>query len=314
MKRIKVLNFHEINTSHEIKWFEDLVIYLKEKKKIISCDDLHVAFKENISIKDSFLLTVDDGHISFLKNIFPIIEKHQVPISLFVSPLVCGEKKNFWYQEMSDFDEKLSKKIISEILNISLKDIDDLRFKSILKSVEINVIYEYIKRYQKVSGLSNKPFKNMDVNDLLEVNKSPLVTIGGHTMNHPILANESDNSSEYEISGSIHKLSDILNEEVKYFAYPNGIPELDYSSRETAFAKANGIKLSFSTKFRKVRRNSNLMEIPRGELSSGKFSVATKILIWNYWRDMVNLKNGQKDYNDRIQMKRILKRRTFNQL
>lgn len=307
MNGIKVLNFHEINNPNEVKWFEDIIIYLKSKKIIISCDDLNGCLNNDKNLKESYLLTVDDGHNSFYKNIYPIIHKHNVPIALFVSPKICKEKVNFWYQEMKDYDSIISKQIISELINIPIKEINDISFKSILKSLEINVIHEYIARYQKVTNTSVKTFQNMTINNLVEVKKSGLVTIGAHTLNHPILLNENNDISKYEIDESIDELSNILDQKIKYFAYPNGIPKIDYSYREMEYVKSKGVNISFSTNFKKVFKKNNLMDIPRGEISNGRFSFAMKIFLWNYWRGLANIKNGQKELDDRNKMSELLR-------
>lgn len=307
MRGIKVLNFHEIISNKDINWFESILVYLKNKKNLISCDDLYHCLNGDINLKESYLITVDDGHNSFYKNIYPLIKKHRVPIALFVSPKICKEKVNFWYQEMIGYDSKLSRQIISELINLPFKEINEINFKSILKNLEIRVIHEYIARYQKIAKINRKPFQNMTVDNLIEVNNSGLVTVGGHTMNHPILLNESDDISKYEIEESINELSNILNQKIKYFAYPNGIPNIDYSKREMEYVRSKGINISFSTNFQQIFEGNDLMEIPRGELSNGRFSFKIKLLLWEQWRALANIKNGEKENVERNNISKVLK-------
>ena len=301
---IKVINFHEV---YDVKWFEDIIIYLKNNKKIISCDDLYSHLDNQVKLKESYLLTVDDGHKSFYDNIFPVIKKHKVPIALFASPKICKEKENFWWQEIENFDNTLFKKIFSDIINIPGTVLNEMGVISIIKSIKIEEVLEAISRYQKIAKVNNKPFQNMTVDNLLELKKTGLVTIGAHTMNHPILHNEDNDVSKYEIEESINELSNILNEEIKYFAYPNGIPKIDYSDREMKYVKSKGIKISFSTKFKKVTRADNLMEIPRGEISNGKFNFKNKLFLWEYWNSLSHIKNGNKTLNERKILLNMLK-------
>jgi len=78
----------------------------------------------------------------------------------------------------------------------------------------------------------------MSESELKEAYDSGLVAVGAPTQNHPILANETEQTSRYEIQSSILELSDMLGTQVKYFAYPNGIPSLDFGEREIDVLKA----------------------------------------------------------------------------
>ena len=87
---------------------------------------------------------------------------------------------------------------MGKIINTSIIDI--------CKNLPLKIIKEIITIYQKETNTRPKSFLNMNVQDLLEVEKSGLVTIGAHTLNHPILKNECDENCDYEITGSIKEL------------------------------------------------------------------------------------------------------------
>ena len=74
---------------------------------------------------------------------------------------------------------------------------------------------------------------------------SGLVTIGAHTINHPVLKNESDTGCRYEIAESVKQLELILEKPVKYLAYPNGRLHLDFGEREMNYLKESNIALYF---------------------------------------------------------------------
>ena len=81
----------------------------------------------------------------------------------------------------------------------------------------------------------------MNLDEILELEKSDLVTIGAHTLNHPILQNESLETSRKEITDSIIELEKLLGHKIKYFAYPNGAKALDFGMREIDILKENKI-------------------------------------------------------------------------
>ena len=96
------------STSISSKNFQDQIRYLKENNfNILPISDLVLFFNKNYDIPDkSVFITIDDGYKSFYEHAFPILKKHKIPFSLFLSTkFVSNEKK-------SDF---MSWKMIEEL-------------------------------------------------------------------------------------------------------------------------------------------------------------------------------------------------------
>jgi hypothetical protein len=88
-------------------------------------------------------------------------------------------------------------------------------------------------------------------------------------MNHPILANETDDDSKTEILQSVLSLQKLLGHEVKYFAYPNGKPVLDFGRREMEFLKEAGIKIAVSMQIKHLSRKDHMLALPRIGITAG---------------------------------------------
>lgn len=71
--------------------------------------------------------------------------------------------------------------------------------------------------------------------------------IGAHTISHPILSRVSDDESRREIDGSIKELRELLGQEIRTFAYPNGRPGTDYARRDVEIVSSTGIRVAVST-------------------------------------------------------------------
>jgi len=170
-------------------------------------------------------ISFDDGDRTFYTTAFPLLKKHNVPVSLFLSPKITVNQENFWFQEIAGYDDDIVKGIISKELSVPLEKLKSENIFSIFKCLTMVQMQDIIRLYQQETDTSPKAFRNMNVDEVLEVDKSDLVTIGAHTLNHPILKNETDDECEKEISGSISGLEKLLGYEILYFAYPNGTPE-----------------------------------------------------------------------------------------
>lgn len=300
----KIINFHIVN---DRAWFDGVIYFLKSKYNLIPIESLHEFYLGRINMKDSCHITVDDGDKSFYDVIFPVLKKHNVPASLYVSPSICTEQSNYWFQEVEGFDQIQLKRIIADMLNISFNVLIKYNTDSILKTMPIYQILEIIKRYQKITHTSKRIFNNMTVSNLKEVDQSGLVTIGAHTINHPILKNEDDATSKYEINESVFKLSNILNHEIKYFAYPNGIPTLDFTEREKCYLRNIGIQLAFTTESKNISSIDFPMCIPRFAISNRESMafLKTKLFLGSFWNTFKRLKPTG-EYRARKKLNRII--------
>lgn len=255
-----VLYFH---TEENEVLFEKIILALKSRYRLVSAAQLEELLHQQKDLKNVCHITFDDGERSFYNIIFPILKKHQVPVSLFISPEILISNKNFWFQEIRGYEPIIMKDIIAAQLQISREKITPYTYQEILKNLTFAEINKIINTYQQQTGCGQKASLNMSLPEVLEVDKSGLVTIGAHTLNHPILKNEDDDSSQSEIKNSIKKLEELLQHPVKYFAYPNGRPGIDFGEREINCLRKNGISMSFSTELNCLSPGSNMLSLPR---------------------------------------------------
>ena len=107
----------------------------------------------------------------------------------------------------------------------------------ILRNLQIPYTLFVTSKYARSTGYISE-------NQLKDLSKDPLCTIGAHTMTHPMLR-KSKNSYD-EMNQSKEYLESLIGKEVKYLAYPYG----KYSSisfRVRQQAKQIGFKCAFGT-------------------------------------------------------------------
>jgi hypothetical protein len=90
-------------------------------------------------------------------------------------------------------------------------------------------------------------------------------TIGGHTVNHPILSRLPEGEAFAEIEDSCREIAARLRAPVKSFAYPNGMTS-DFTAAHEEVAAGCGIRLAFTMRgkvgfFDEIRRRP--LAIPR---------------------------------------------------
>jgi len=284
-----IATFHNVTNK---TWFDDTIKFLSENYKLIATDDLHLLMHNGKPFTNMVHLTVDDGILSFYEVIFPVLQKYHVPATLFVSPMIIAEQKNFWWQTDKGLNQEKMVQIIADEISISSSKIRELPYHLILKCLPIDRIQRILEQYYQRNDIVALSPKNMTIDQLIEVEKSGLVTIGAHTINHPILSNESDEAAEYEIASSISELQSILGHPVNYFAYPNGLPDLDFGRREIEILRKSQIKLAFAGEFRSFNHKSDHFSMPRMGFSHGsKKTMQLKLMMDSLWPLLKALRN-----------------------
>jgi peptidoglycan/xylan/chitin deacetylase (PgdA/CDA1 family) len=278
-----VLTLHVVEDG---SWLERLVCFLRSQFALVPLEALSGFYAGAPIRKDACHITVDDGDLSFGRVILPVLTKHKIPASLFVSPRACREQTNFWFQEIEGYDPEVLVQTIAEVLQTPQRLVSNCKITSIMKIMASEQRTEVIARYRRRTDVSAKPCHNMTVAELQAIDKFGLVSIGAHTINHPILANEDDQRSRYEIVESVRELAHLLKHEIRHFAYPNGISSLDFTQREERYLRSVGIQLAFTTEHGHLASFQNPLRIPRIQISSNEsiFSVKTKLALGSNWK------------------------------
>lgn len=251
--------------------FERTLLWFKSRYNLVSINELREHIYDGKPLKNACMLSVDDGWRSTYDIIYPVMKKHNVPFTIFVSPEVMETGMNFWYYTLRFCNEDEVKDIMVKRGYFS-EEVKKYPAELILKEILIDEVYDVFAEYLEKHPEVQIPRGFMNTEEVLELHKSGLVEIGAHTMIHPILKAEDSRRSLQEITRSTDKLSSILNKQVKSFAYPNGLENVDFCDRDANHAKAAGIDMAFSVDPGVITPDTNPLSIPRwGSVARLKF-------------------------------------------
>ena len=299
-----IINFHKI---YDKEWMESVLLFLSNIYNIVSLQDIESYYYHKKPLHNCCHITFDDGDRSFYTIVYPLIKKFQLPVSIYVSPKIVKTGENFWFQEIRNYNKEVLRTIINNKYPY-LKSINPkIPISAIFKSLKLTQIWEIIDEYRSIMKIDSEKRMNMSVDELKEVYDSGLVEIGAHTQNHPILANETETTAQYEIQSSILELNAILGVQVSSFAYPNGIPQIDFGKREMNFLKAMNIKLALSTENKSFSIKDNPLNIPRNGISKGNKSfLFMKLLMGSKWDIVKKLCLGKQEDDYREEIRNII--------
>jgi len=89
------------------------------------------------------------------------------------------------------------------------------------------------------------------------------MTIGAHTVTHPILAGLGDAEAHAEIAEGKRALEGLTGKPVTLFAYPNGKPGRDYTATHVGMVREIGFEAAVSTAEGAASAGGDLHQIPR---------------------------------------------------
>ena len=121
---------------------------------------------------------------------------------------------------------------------------------------------------------------------MIQLSHSNFISIGSHTHTHPILSKCDDGEVHQEIQVSKEKLTHWTNQEINYFAYPNG----NFGLREINILKNLNFRLAFGTDARYLtpERLHEKYNIPRFCFVEGVSfaeNICRMVGIWRFKRN-----------------------------
>ena len=242
INKTKILSIYFHNPSVSV--FEKIIKWLvKYDFKIVTINQLQeILDGTKVNTNKTVFISFDDAWSENLK-LIPILEKYNIPITLFV-PVKAIEDGDLWLNivrnEYSNIDESIKRGLSLKYLkNISYEHHEELYLAAKNKSIIRRVI--------------------MTKNELIKFAK--YASIGSHTVNHPILSNSNKEQVKFELENSEKILNAWGLEINSSFAYPNG----SYNDKIIDTIKESNYKYAFTTQpqFVDLSKNEFKYKIPR---------------------------------------------------
>jgi peptidoglycan/xylan/chitin deacetylase (PgdA/CDA1 family) len=177
---------------------------------------------------NEIVLTFDDGLRNNFTVVYPMLRELQVPATFFVCPELVDSGRWLWNHEircrLQILDHEALAEVRSRIMaaNGSVEGI--IEWIKTLKPPQRRWAEEMVRHatpdFQPTPAQS-EAYDMMSWNDLAALDPA-LVTIGSHTLTHPILTTLTAEEIDFELRQSRRILEQKLGREIHFFCYPNG--------------------------------------------------------------------------------------------
>ena len=244
------------------------------------------------------VITFDDGYADNLHNAKPLLERYNIPATVFVTSGYVGAKREFWYDDLErillhtgPLPEMLRLKINGNFRtwqlastvncgdmhrihcewNITRKDNPTARhglYRALcdmlhpLSDVERRKVLDDLAVWAGMDTIQRPSHRTLLPEEVVQLADGGLVEIGSHTVDHPLLATLPLVSQQDEISQSKNHLEKILGQSIVSFAYPFG-GRSHYTEQTVATVRDAGFKWACSNFAGVVRPGTDRWQLPR---------------------------------------------------
>jgi peptidoglycan/xylan/chitin deacetylase (PgdA/CDA1 family) len=218
-------------------------------------------------------VTFDDGYRNTYERALPVLERLNVPFTLYVPTHAVTRELYAWWLGLRMLFKQQDVVTIEAINQRFL--CADMRSKiAALRTVTNQVAEDFrlkdaLRETFKSNGISLEAVSDkyfLDTEELRALARRSLAVIGAHTTSHAALSTLSREDMEAEMSDNREFLENLIGREVSHFAYPYGTDKA-CGDREFAAAGRLGFKSGATAANRPIGRASSKHALPRLDLT-----------------------------------------------
>jgi len=222
----------------------------------VSLDDVCRMLQEKKAGRKFVAFTFDDGYADVYTTAYPLLKRANVPFAVYLITDFPDNKAVLWWyllDELVTEESSIRFEWKGQPYSFDCSTPQDqakanATLKRLIKATSpkeqpdlFDVLFtpHHVDLYQKTKALA------LSWQQIEQLGTDDLVTVGAHTVTHPVLANLDGNEVREEISRSVQKIRAHLGKPVDHFAYPYGglgeagwrevgiVKELDFESAVT---------------------------------------------------------------------------------
>lgn len=276
--KLSILIFHRVRPEPDplfpgdpdVPRFREQMQWVSKWFQVLPLTEAIERFKQGTLPARAAAITFDDGYADNYTLAWPVLRDLGLTATCFVATGFLDGGRMWNDTVIEAIRTTRSVALEAPDLGLGKLPVDTLEGKrAAIRQVLGQLKYRaHHERQERATALAvdlkaNLPADLMMTSDQVRAMDRAGMTIGAHTMTHPILANLSLDEARTEIVGSKRRLEALIGEDVKLFAYPNGRPGKDYTARDAELVKAAGFAAAVSTSPGAAGAGSDLFQLPR---------------------------------------------------
>lgn len=228
----RVIMFHGVGDANmPLEDFEANLRWLAERFRIVSLSDVvdGMAQGRTPDARGEVALTFDDGLANHFELAYPVLQRLRLPASFFVCPDLIQSRRWIWNQEararLREMTPEARRAFAKTALTVDTDAVEVMvqRMKNLPLAERERAEADLRQRTSTFAPTpqANERYDPMTWEQVAALDPS-LITIGSHSLTHPILPTIGDEALEREVNESRRVLEERLGRTVDLFCYPNG--------------------------------------------------------------------------------------------
>jgi peptidoglycan/xylan/chitin deacetylase (PgdA/CDA1 family) len=308
-----ILLYHRVSAVRPDPWslsvtpehFGEHLAVLHRHASVIRLEDLVRRLVERQPLRRAVAITFDDGYADNLQNARPLLEKYDLPATVFVVSGVVGQAGEFWWDELARL--LLEPGSLPNLLVLCIGGVeqswnlgstanysaaDALRdeawiawgddyptarhrlYRELwekmlpLREEDRQRLLNDLRAWAQAGPSVRSMPRAITPDELSSLARDGLVEIGAHTVTHPRLAALPIAEQRTEIRRSKASLEDLGGKPVNHFSYPFG-RRTDYGPETVALVNQSGCVSACSNFADWVTPATDLFQLPRVNVPDG---------------------------------------------
>jgi peptidoglycan/xylan/chitin deacetylase (PgdA/CDA1 family) len=204
------------------------------------------------------VMTLDDGYYDTVEYALPVFEKHNVPATVYIATGFADRLSPLWWLTLEETikhspsifflnqdgpigfatDTMCKKREVFRYLHDRILELPPDRVTSVMAELAKQADIDVVELCRTTC---------LDWDGIKALSRHPLLTIGAHTVSHPVLARCNAPEAMVEMARSRAAIEDRIDKPVRHFAYPNG-EQSHAGPREFSMANALGFASATTTR------------------------------------------------------------------
>lgn len=278
-QKFPVLVFHRVN-DEEDPFFPSLptavfaarMKHIAEHYVVLTVEELADRAQRGNVPRRALAVTFDDGYRDALTHAAPVLARHGLPATIFLATGYIGTSEMPWYDLLALAFKTTAQGSVELVpgqvlsLDSTAQRLQSLQialrhFKRVSDEERRRALARLTDELQPACAQRQKRLMlSWEEADTL---RGLGVSVGAHTVSHPILSRVGPEDAWHEIHGSKMAIERSLGTPVRAFAYPNGGSD-DYTGTTGDLVRRAGFSCAVTT-----RRGLNMSSTPVFELRRG---------------------------------------------
>ncbi len=275
----RILYYHRVNNDNDpfspaisTELFDAEMRFIARRYNVVSLPRL-LQHLENRERENVVAITFDDGYEDNYWNAFPILQRYQLPATVFLTTGSIDLDEPLWFDKLAQSLKTTGQTFIDIEIDIPRRfwirtEAERLEANyqifDLLRILDDNRRTEQLERILGYLAAKNGDRRGKMLSwDQVRAMHTQGIDFGGHTVTHPFLSRLPRDRAFWEVSECKRRIEEELQSAIKCFAYPNGREE-DFSKWNAELLRSAGYRAAMTTMWGMNWPTTDLMELRRG--------------------------------------------------